>query len=185
MSKADLLKIIGAFPEKELENIILSSMREMFFNGDWGSADSIVEYILASNVNENLRGRIASFGIFIAARARDIKKALDRYRYLESLEANETIICQKAEGLLHLSDLLLPDEVPLLLELWQKSLQIKLPRMAQEKYAAIGALLCEQFSQIHDVQSHEKIINLMEQNLDSRIYEKIVRQINLPHGKYD
>ena len=185
MSKKDLLEIIGAFSEQEIENIILSSVREMFFAGDWGTADSIVDYILAGKINENFRGQIANFGIFIAVRARDRKKALDRYYYLEALEASKKNICLKADGLFYLSDLLLPDEIYILAQLWQKSLCSDLPQIAQEKYARIGALLCDQFSIIHDIQSHEKTMNLMEQNLDSRIYAKICRQFDIPHRKND
>ena len=185
MSKKDLLEIIGAFPEQEIENIILSAVREKFFNGDWGTADSIVDYILAGKTNENFRGQIANFGIFIAARARDLKKALDRYNYLAALDASEKNICLKADGLFNLSDLLLPDEIYLLAQLWQKALCSGLPQIAQEKYARLGALLCEQFSKIHDIPNHVKIINLMQQNLDSRICAEICRQFDIPHRKND
>lgn len=177
MGKPELLELISSFPEDKLEEIVLASVREIFFSGDWGTANAMAEYILNSGSNDMFKGKIAGFEIFMAVRARNARQALDRFTYLEMLEQSDKLPCLKADGLADLSDLLLADDAPLLSELWQKSLQPNLPRHIQKKYARIGELLCRQFLKSHADQECLKVALSMKNNLDPGIYEKNCPQI--------
>lgn len=181
MDKSALLKLISAFPQSILENVIIAHVRELFFNGDWGSANAIIEHILANNECEVLHGKIACFGIFTAVRARDLKKALDRFDYLDKLDKTDANLGLLADGLFHLSDLLLPDQPSFLADLWKKEIRIGLPALAQEKYARIGVMLHRQFMKDCDTQQCENITEIMKSCLDEEIFthcrgtNKIVR----------
>lgn len=183
MGKTELLEIISSFSESKLEEIIFSTVREIFFSGDWGTANAMIDHILKCNGNVDFKGRITGFGIFAAVRARNIKQALDRYEYLEMLDLPDNLSCLKANGLADLSDLLFPDNTILLCELWQRSIKPGLPRHIQEKYAKVGGLLCGQLSKIHAGRQYETLTKIMKKNLDSGIYAKTCQQIKVLCGE--
>lgn len=175
MNKSNLINILSAFSASELENMIITKVRESFFSGDWGTANAIIEYILSDNSLKALHGKIANFGIFTAVRARDLQKALDRYEYLGKLDKTDANLCLLAEGLFHLSDLLLADQPSLLAGFLLRDIHADLPAPAQEKYAAVGIMLCKEFNRIGDMSQYEKIMRILE----SYITEPILHNAKL------
>lgn len=139
MSKKQLIEVFGGFSETTLVDMIMAKIRELFFTGDWGSANAIIEYILANVDDVGLQSRAAGFGVFAAVRARDYGLAFTRLGCLVDLPEcagkSEAVI----GSLKHLEDMLLPEQAELLARFW---LQVEsLDKNSREKYAKLGLSL--------------------------------------------
>lgn len=141
MGKPVLLELLDALPEHELEAMVLSVLREKFFGGDWGSANALLEQILAGEAGAGFKAAAAAFGVLMAVRAKDRQKALERYHILEELAEDAELGSLQAQALNELAELLLPDEWRVLAGLCQKAAQRDSTLEAREKLTEVRARL--------------------------------------------